>query len=153
MLESLVPALQGLLDTAKAMASFDAFRKARRGDARALVEELKQNSRLCFHVVSDGVDHREVIPRFSTAAFDRLNRAGFDFNTLQPRRIQRMPGLSATDLASWPGKTTAALVENIYDKVKELKSLHEFRPDGAFNRRRLINIHARILLLLRHARG
>lgn len=153
MLESLVSAFQGLVTAARAMASFDALRKGRKGDVRALIDELRENSRLCFRVVSDGVDHRAVIPRFSTAAFDRLNHAGFDFDTLQPRRIERLPGLAATDLAAWPGKRTSELIENIYEKIKELRSLHEFRPDGAFNRRRLINIHKRILLLLRHAGG
>ena len=62
MFESLLPVLQGLINATKAMASFDAFRKAQRGEARALIEELKENSRLCFRVVADGVDHRAVIP-------------------------------------------------------------------------------------------
>src|SRR5690606_29891122 len=110
------------------------------------------NSRLCFHVVNDGVDHKVVIARFSTTEFDRLNKAGFNFNTLQSRKIQALPGIEKTDLATWPGKTTAALIENIYDKIKNLKSDHEFNPNGPSNRRKLINVHKRILLLLRHAR-
>ena len=83
---------------------------------------------------------------------DRLNAAGFDFNALQRRRIAPYPGLAASDLAPWSGKTTAALVSNIYDKLKDLRSRHEFTPEQKFNRRRLINIHKRLLLLLRHAR-
>ena len=152
MFESLLPVLQGLINATKAMASFDAFRKAQRGEARALIEELKENSRLCFRVVADGVDHRQVIPKLSTTVFDRLNAAGFNFNVLQRRRIAPYPGLAASDLAPWSGKTTAALVSNIYDKLKDLRSRHEFMPDHKFNRRRLINIHKRLLLLLRHAR-
>ena len=152
MFESLLPVLQWLINATKAMASFDAFRKAQRGEARALIEELKENSRLCFRVVADGVDHRQVIPKLSTTVFDRLNAAGFDFNALQRRRIAPYPGLAASDLAPWSGKTTAALVSNIYDKLKDLRSRHEFTPEQKFNRRRLINIHKRLLLLLRHAR-
>ena len=87
MFESLLPVLQGLINVTKAMASFDAFRKAQRGETRALIEELKENSRLCFRVVGDGVDHRSVIPKMSTAVFDRLNATGFNFNVLQRRRI------------------------------------------------------------------
>ena len=34
MFESLLPVLQGLINATKAMASFDAFRKAQRGEAR-----------------------------------------------------------------------------------------------------------------------
>jgi len=153
MLESILPALTGLLSTAKAMASFDAFRKGRKGDIRALIEELKENSRLCFHVINDGVDHRTVISKLTTAEFDRLNRAGFNFNSLQSKKIPVLPGIEKTDLASWPGKTTEVLIENIYDKIKNLKSAHEFTPASSTNRRRLINIHKRVLLLLRHAKG
>ena len=152
MFESLLPVLQGLINATKAMASFDAFRKAQRGEARALIEELKENSRLCFRVIGDGVDHRSVVPKFSTAVFDRLNAAGFNFNVLQRRRITAYPGLAESDLARWSNKTTAELVTNIYDKLKDLRSRHEFMPDHKFNRRRLINIHKRLLLLLRHAR-
>ena len=43
MFESLLPVLQGLINATKAMASFDAFRKAQRCEARALIEELKEN--------------------------------------------------------------------------------------------------------------
>ena len=153
MLESILPALAGLLNTAKAMASFDAFRKGRKGDVRALIAELKENSRLCFRVVNEDVDQRLVIPKFATAEFDRLNKAGFDFGALKSQKIAALPGLEKTDLAAWTGKSTSELVENIYDKIKDLKSLHEFKPDGPANRRRLINIHKRLLLLLHHARS
>jgi len=49
------------------MASFDALRKSRKGDVRALIEELKENTRLCFRVLNDGVDPGRALPRFSTA--------------------------------------------------------------------------------------
>ena len=153
MLESFLPALSSLITTVKAMASFDAFRKNRKGEIRALIDELKENSRLCFRVFEDRVDHKIVIPKFSTADFDRLNRAGFNFNALQSKNIQPLPGIEKSDLASWPGKSTSMLIENIYDKIKNLKSLHEFTPESPSSRRRLLNIHKRILLLLHHAKG
>lgn len=98
------------------------------------------------------MDDRIVIPRFSTTVFDRLNEVGFDFDSLTRKKIALYPGIERTDLASWPGKSTAELVENIYDKIKELRSRHEFTPEHPLNRRLLANIHKRILLLLRHAR-
>ena len=52
MLESLITAFGGLITATKAMASFDVFFKGRKGDARALIEELKRTSRLCFHVAT-----------------------------------------------------------------------------------------------------
>lgn len=84
MLESVIPAFEGLVTAAKAMASFDAFRKGRRGDVRALIEEMKENSRLCFRVVVDGVDHRLVIPRFA----DRKDKRPFRL-TATPSRVRR----------------------------------------------------------------
>lgn len=153
MIESILSVLTGLTTTAKAMAAFDIFRKGRKGDIRSLIEELKENSRLCYRVVSDGVDHRVVISKFATTEFDRLNKAGFNFNALQPKKIQPIPELLNTNLASWPGKPTATLVENIYDKIKNLRSIHEFTPDNPMNKRRLINIHTRIQLLIHHAKS
>lgn len=46
-----MPALHGVVTSVKAIPSFDAFLKGR-GDIRAPVEELKENSRLCFRVVN-----------------------------------------------------------------------------------------------------
>lgn len=150
MLESILPALQGVLTSVKAMASFDAFLKGRRGDIRALVEELKENSRLCFRVVDDGVEPNLVIPRFSTAEYDRLNKAGFNFNALKRDKIPYFPGIELTNLSSWPDKSTSDLVWNIYDKIKNIRSVNEFVPESPQLRRRIINIHKRVLLLLRH---
>lgn len=133
------------------MASFNAFRKGRKGDARALIEEMKENSRLCFRSINDGVEVALTIPEFCTAEFDRLNKTGFNFNGLKGGKIASYPGLQTTDLASWSGKTTIELIQNLYDKIKNLKSLHKFKPNHPTLRRRLINIHKRILLLLRHA--
>lgn len=150
MFESLIPVLQGLLTAVKAMASFDAFSKKKSGEVRALIEELKENSRLCFRVVEDQVPHQNVIPHFSTRMFDQLNQEGFDFNALKRQKIPPFPGIEKSDLASWPGKRTVELIENIYDKIKELRSRHAFTPDAPQHRRRIINIHKRILLLLQH---
>jgi len=44
MRESIVTAIGSLITVAKAKASFDFFHKGRKGDARALIEELEENS-------------------------------------------------------------------------------------------------------------
>jgi len=153
MLESLLPAFESLMSLAKAMASFDSFRKGTKGDVRALIEEIRENSRLCFHVAKGAATPSQVILKFSTLEFDRLNRAGFDFNALKRSKIPAFPGLAGTSLSSWPGKPTSALVVNIYDKIKNIRSELEFNPRSGALRRRVINIHVRILLLLRHAKA
>ncbi len=154
MLESIPTALNLLTSLAKAMDWFTDLRKQTRGDVRALIEELKENSRLCFRVVEDGVAPEDVISRFSTATFDRLNESGFDFNAVRRCDIPAFEGMENTDLATWAGKSTQDLIVNIYDKIKDLRSLHALAT--LQNRRlgpRIINIHKRILLLLRHIRS
>lgn len=153
MLESVAPVLNLLASASKTMQWFADLRKQTRGDVRSLVEELKENSRLCFRVIEDGVAPEEVIPKFSTAVYDRLNESGFDFNAVKRADVAAFEGMDKTDLATWAGKSTQELIENIYDKIKDLRSLHALSVKA--KRRpgpRLINIHKRILLLLRHTK-
>lgn len=154
MLESVAPVLNLLASASKAMLWFADLRKKTKGEVRALVEELKENSRLCFRVIEDGVPAEEVIPKFSTVVFDRLNESGFDFNAVKRNNIPAFDGLDKTDLASWTGKSTQALIESIYDKIKDLRSLHALSVKAKRRPRpRIINIHKRIMLLLRHAKS
>jgi hypothetical protein len=154
MLETVSPFLAVLTSGAKAMTWFNDLRKQTKGDVRALVEELKENSRLCFHVLEDHVAPEEVIPRLSTVVFDRLNESGFDFDAVKRARIPKYDYLVDTDLASWIEKPTSKLIENIYDKIKEIRTIHTINAKGSILRgRRIINIHKRMMLLLRHVRG
>jgi hypothetical protein len=59
-----------------------------------------------------------------------------------------------SDLESWAGKSTSALVENIYDKIKDLKTTYKYAPHSEKRRWkvRVINIQKRILLLVNHMR-
>lgn len=154
MIESIGTILSFFSSAAKAMAWFTDLRKQTRGEVRALVEELKENSRLCFRVVEDDIPPDEVIPHFSTRVYDRLNESGFDFNAVKRGAIPAFEGMEKSDLASWTGKHSQALIENIYDKIKDIRSLHSHSASA--KRRlgpRVINIHKRILLLLRHAKS
>jgi hypothetical protein len=154
MLETISPVLSLITTAAKAMHWFADLRKQTKGDVRALIEELKENSRLCFRVVEDGIAPEQIIPKYSTAVFDRLNESGFDFNAVKRSDISLYEGMENTDLASWKGKSTQALIVSIYDKIKDIRSL---QASSAVAKRRIgpriINIHKRILLLLRHARS
>ncbi|MDO8990476.1 MAG: hypothetical protein Q7U91_12685 [Sideroxyarcus sp.] len=154
MLETISPVLSLITTAAKAMHWFADLRKQTKGEVRALIEELKENSRLCFRAVEDGIAPEEIIPKFSTAVFDRLNESGFDFNAVKRKDIPLYEGMENTDLASWADKSTHALIESIYDKIKDIRSLHA--TSAKAKRRfgpRIINIHKRLLLLLRHARS
>jgi hypothetical protein len=152
MLESVVPFIPLAVSAAKAMAWFNDRRRTTKGNVRALIEELKENSRLCFLVISDDVPAAIVIAQFSTSVFDRLNADGFDFEALRRTEIAAYTGLERTDLASWCGKSTSLLIENIYDKIKDVRVKHTNAVGIALWKRRVINIHKRLLLLIRHAK-
>ena len=132
--------------------AFSDMRAKTRGDARSLVEELKENSRLCWLVIEENVGVTKIIPQLSHTEFDRLNKAGFDFNALKRKKIRKYPQIDKSDLASWSGKSTHDLIENIYDKIKDLKTTYKYSPHSEKHRwkARIINIQKRILLLVKH---
>jgi hypothetical protein len=155
MLENIPAVLKSLATAGSALKAFTDMRAKTRGDARAIVEELKENSRLCWMVIEEDVPVEQIIPNLSSAEYDRLNKAGFDFDALKRKKISRQAGLRDTDLASWAGKPTRDLVENIYDKIKNLKTTYRHAPNSEKRRwkTRIFNIQKRILLLLDHFRN
>lgn len=155
MLENIPGILKSIATTYTGLKAFTGMRAKTRGDARSLVEELKENSRLCWLVLEEEVDVGIIIPGLSHSEFDRLNKAGFDFDTLQRKKITKYNQLSNTDLASWGGKSTHALIENIYDKIKNLKITYKYAPHSETRRwrTRILNIQKRILLLVKHVRN
>jgi hypothetical protein len=114
MFDSIPAILKSLASAGAALRSFSDWRRRTRGDVRALVEELKENSRLCWLVLEEDVALDTIMPSLSTREFDRLNRAGFDFNAVKRERIGADKSLAGTDLASWQGKSTEALLRSIY---------------------------------------
>jgi len=153
LLESLPAILKAFSNGAAALAALADWRAKTRGNARALVEELKENARCCLLVLEDDVPIEQVIERFATSEYDRLGRAGFDFNSLRRSRIERYASLEGTELASWRGKPTEQLVVSIYDKIKDLRAHYPHAKESERRRWRVrvANIHKRILLLLLHA--
>lgn len=154
MLENIPSILKSIATTYSGLKAFSDMRAKTRGDARALVEELKENSRLCWLILEEEVNLKKIIPQFSYSEFDRLNKSGFDFDALKRKKIRAYPQLANSDLESWAGKPTHALVENIYDKIKNLKITYKYAPQSKKHRwkARVINIQKRILLLVKHLR-
>ncbi|MEE4266236.1 MAG: hypothetical protein V2I56_26350 [Desulfobacteraceae bacterium] len=134
---------------------FATWRKHTKGDVRALVDELKENSIYVSMIVEGDVGIAEVIDKISVAEFKRLNREGFDFNKLKRGKITRQPSVSNKELLSWVGKDTESLVTSIYDKMSDLTIRY---PHAAQNKKyrwsvRVKNIQDRIGLLLMHVRS
>ena len=152
MLENVPGILKSIATMYSGLKAFSDMRAKTRGDARSLVEELKVNSRLCWLVIEEDVGVEKIIPQLSHIEFDRLNKAGFDFDALKRKKIRKYPQIDKSDLASWSGKSTHALIENIYDKIKDLKTTYKYSPHSEKHRwkARIINIQKRILLLVKH---
>ena len=152
MLDNIPGILKSIATMYSGLNAFSDMRAKTRGNARSLVEELKENSRLCWLVIEEDVGVTKIIPQLSHAEFDRLNKAGFDFNALKRKKICKYPQIDKSDLASWSGKSTHDLIENIYDKIKDLKTTYKYSPHSEKHRwkARIINIQKRILLLVKH---
>jgi hypothetical protein len=154
MLESISTAFSSLSTAANTAKVFKELLKNKKGDSRALLEELKENLGLCWLVAERDTDPMKVVPELATIEYDRLLREGFDFNQLNKTRkiIKGDPRLSSSDLSSFIGRDIAHLVEGIYDRIKELKRIHRVDKENPRIdwQRRVYNLHKRILLLMLH---
>jgi len=152
---SVPTALQAFSVTGSAARVFTAWGKRAKGDSRALILELRDNLTCLDLVAQDGVSLGDVIEQLSVAEYERLAKDGFNFNSLNRRKIQDFPSLRGTDLASWRNKPTGDLIESIYRKIKDLKICYPHLRESANYRWgvRINNIRKRIWLLLRHVRS
>lgn len=149
-----IPTLLKVFDTAKStLSAFTGWKSKSRGDARAIIEELKENSRYLWLVLEEDISLSKIIKKLSTKEYDRLLKEGFDFNNLKNKKIAKYASLQNTSLASWQGKETYMLVSNIYDKIKDLKVKYPHAKNSQKMRwnLRVKNTQQRILLLLKHA--
>jgi len=155
MTEELPAVLKGLNTTANVVERFLTWRKRNVGDARSLVEELKQNSRILWLIAEHEASLDQVVGDLSTKTYDQLLRAGFNFDSIKNRKIARYKYLDNTDLASWQGKKTSELIASIYDKIKDIRTLYPHAKSSKKLRWRVrvLNVQKRISLLLRHAGG
>ena len=148
-------ALQTLSTSGSAASSITAWWKKSKGDARALVGELKDNLLYLDMVAADDVPLAKVVGKLAASEYKRLSRAGYNFNKLKRARIVHYPSLRGTDLSPWAGKDTEALIESIYDKLNELVIKYPHVGNSSKYRWnvRVNNIRKRIWLLLKHVGG
>ncbi len=148
-----VPAvLQSLSSAGSALSALTAWRKKARGDARALIGELKDNLYYLDMVAEDGVALAAVVNKLSIKEYKRLSTEGYNFNALEKKKISSYQSLKGTSLSAWSGKSTEDLIESVFDKLNLL--MIKF-PHVAQNSRyrwgvRVDNIRKRIWLLLKH---
>lgn len=152
MIESIRLIFDTLSSAAKTVQAFKGIMKGTRGDARALLEELKENAGLCWLVVEKNIKPEKIINELTCKEYDRLLRTEFKFNSLKRKSVRDYPEIAGTELSVFTGKSTEYLLVNIYDKLKELKRIYRIDKNtpGIRWRVRIINLQKRILLLLRH---
>jgi hypothetical protein len=148
-------ALKSLATAGSAIRELGSWRRRAKGDARALIGELKDNMSYLDMVARDGIALGDVVAKLSVAEYKRLARAGYNFNALKKGKIAGHASLRGTELQSWVGKDTEELVTSIYDKINEI--MIRYPPvSSSSNYRwpvRVNNIRKRIWLLLRHVRS
>ncbi|MEE8286752.1 MAG: hypothetical protein V3R72_08655, partial [Gammaproteobacteria bacterium] len=117
-----VPAvLQSLSSAGSALSALTAWRKKARGDARALIGELKDNLYYLDMVAEDGVALAAVVNKLSIKEYKRLSTEGYNFNALEKKKISRYESLKGTSLSAWSGKSTEDLIESVFEKLNLLK--------------------------------
>ncbi len=155
LIESVPNILESLLKANSLARYWSEWRRRSSGNAALLVDELKNNLRFCKLVLEDGADIGATLDVLSTAHYDRLLGEDPQFRALKPRRIRDFRSLANTDLAAWRGRPTADLVNSVYDKIKDLRTMYPRQNDSQKRRWRVrvINLRKRILLLLRNAQA
>jgi hypothetical protein len=145
-------ALETLTATGRAVAALTAWGWKTKGDTRALILELRDNLTCLDLVAEDDISIADIIGQLSVVEYERLAKAGFNFNSLKRKKIAKLPSLDGTDLASWQGKRTGDLVESIYLKIRALKIRYPHVRNSPKYRWgvRVNNIRKRIWLLTRH---
>lgn len=137
------------------LVAFKEILKGKKGDSRAFLEEVKENAGFCWLVMEHGTDPLKIIPELKTAEYDRIIRTEYRFNTLNRKKIRAYRELDESGLSYFKGKDTAQLVENIYDRIKDLKRIYRMDKSNKKIRWgvRVHNLQKRILLLLKHLMG
>ena len=145
-------ALDTLSAGGSAMKSITAWWHKSKGDSRALIGELKDNLSYLDMVANDDIPLADIYNKLSITEYKRLSIEGYNFNKLKKAKITQYPSLKGTDLVSWRGKSTEALVFAIYDKINEIKIRFPFVGNDKKYRWgvRVNNIRKRIWLLLKH---
>jgi len=137
------------LDLIRLLAS---VRGKHRGRRRLLVMELSDNLDLLNLVHQGQVGVDQAIPELKDAVYQKLLEESFSFNTLSRRKIAAANARHVAQLRRYQGWPTERLVDNIYRKIRQLKTLKKLKLcDPAVNyKQRLENLRRLLVLLMVH---
>jgi hypothetical protein len=130
---------------------FDETEKTK-GQVNLFVEELKENARFIEMGLKDGLSMDDVAKGIKTEVYIKLKKQNLDFNKLQSAKIEITNPPNYSNLLSWHGKTTSELVESIYDKLNDIKTMYPLLKESS-NRMwgvRVRNLHFKLQQLEKH---
>ena len=155
MVEWIPVALKGVDTFEKMGKTLSTLIKGKKGAKRAILNEIRHNSTVCWLYLSRDADLAKVISELKHDIYDELSAQGFDFNSLKKGKIKSHPSLKRSDLKNLIEKSTEDLVDIIYQRIKDLKLTYKLSSDNPKNRFpvRVRNIQKRILLLIRHMKS
>jgi len=145
-------ALSAFASAGAALQALYQWRRRAVGNARVLIMEIEENYTFLDMVVFDEVPLNNVIQDLSVSEYKRLAGEGFDFNRLKRNRLQDDLSFEGTQMSHWAGKSTAELIDSIYEKLTDLmiRYPHNFNnPKYRWNVR-VQNIIKLTWLLLKH---
>lgn len=143
-------AIKAFSATGSAIKFLLTWRSQALGEQRKLIDELRHNLLLLDMVAAKKTDLASIVADLQTKQYQAMSYTGFNFNSLNKKPIKHYPSLKNTDLATWQGKSTAALLDNIYQKILYLKTAYPYMTAEHRWSVRVLNIRKRIWLLLLH---
>lgn len=154
MLESIPVLFDFATSGAKVGDEFVKILNKRKGKVRLLIEELKFNQDLLVMVVEEGTDHFKVIQEFETKQYDAMLKEDYNFNSINKKYIEKNERIGKSDIGHFIGKSTEFLIEDIYDKIKQIRVRYDIDKENPKIdwRRRVINLYKRLILLAHHLR-
>lgn len=122
------------------------------GNIRLFLEEIKHNMRICKLAIEDKVSLEKIVKDLDTTVYDKLISNNFDFNKLQKNKIKISSSFIGKIDESWNEKSTKELITNIYDKIKDIKTMYPHSTETIRRRWnfRIININNKLNLLVKH---
>ena len=145
----------GLMALAPGIKEINALIRQSRGQRRQLLMELQNNiNEISVYIESGageaGIDKR--IAALQVACYEAANKDGFDFNTLQKKRLSAAVLKQLPQFKAYAGYSTEQLFDKVYTAIHRLKIIARDYPDnpGFRKRVRLINIWKQLLLLVKH---
>lgn len=124
------------------------------GVERALLLELQKNPNLLYLFLGGERQFITIVRKLEVQTYEEAVKTNFDFKELKKSKLNARMVAGIKQFQPYIGWSTEQLLQNIYLKIHQLKSILEIGPENSNYRIgvRLKNLHKLMLLLLKHAK-